>query len=372
MFHILSEPVAQPYIALVAGVVFIALVNSLYANDFSFSRYQERLIRRRKKVALLFKKFLSNLKKLTQESWQFFSGAAFAAIIFVGFIFFTGGSFIHSPAVEAASKAISTPHSATRTVIDTTKSWSYNFSTQPNGPIDSKIFNVEDGPTKASYNNELETYSNRTSNVRVQDGDLILTAKPESKDGKAYTSGRVDTDGSFSFIYGTLEVQAKLPRGVGTWPAAWLMPSESRYIAADFPSATDQTRLYSLNGELDFLEAVGYLPGQNIPAAHSYNSLGQTAQYTPGYITNPYDEYHMYGIIKTPTSIEFTIDGNVYARRDKTGNGALDWPYDQPYFLILNLSIGGVWAGKDGIDDSSAPWQYMIKSISYTPLTNTN
>ena len=146
------------------------------------------------------------------------------------------------------------------------------------------------------------------------------------------------------------------------------MPSVPRYMAKDFSTATDQSRLYSLNGELDFLESVGYLPGQNVPAAHSYDSLAQVSQYTPGYIANPYDEYHTYGIVKTPNTIEFTIDGHVYAQRIKTSNDPLVWPFDQPYYLTLNLAIGGTWAGKDGVDESSAPWQYLIKSIHYTPL----
>jgi|GEM_PF-2466538 len=371
MFHFLSESSVQPYIALVVGLVFIASVSSLYGNDFSLTRYKERYARRQKKITSALKKFLKGLRKITLESWQFFFGAAFATLIFVLLMFAAGGSFSHLPTVASVASTLSA-HSATRTVIDTSKPWTYDFSTADSGPIDTKIFNVENGPTKADYNNELETYSNRTDNVRVENGALVLEAKPESKDGKSYTSGRIDTAGSFSFIYGTLEVKAKLPRGVGTWPAAWLMPSNPRYLAADFPTATDQTRLYSLNGELDFLESVGYQPGVNIPAAHSYNSLAQVAQYTPGFVVNPYDEYHTYGIVKTPTLIEFTIDGQVYAHRQKTGDSALDWPFDQPYFLILNLSLGGTWAGKDGIDDSSAPWQYMIQSISYSPPSSTH
>jgi len=94
----------------------------------------------------------------------------------------------------------------------------------------------------------------------------------------------------------------------------------------------------------------------------------RSAVYTPGFITNPYDEFHRYGIIKRPNSVEFTIDGDVYARRDKTSDNPLEWPFNQPYFLILNLSIGGTWAGKYGVDDASAPWKYEIKSISYSPF----
>jgi beta-glucanase (GH16 family) len=368
MFHYLSEPAVQPYVALVGGTLFIAIIRSLASNDYSLNTYKRRFISRRKKLTSAIKGFFRGFKKLAHISWPFFSGAAFATIVFVAFTLFSGAAYSHDSAIDSVASALSI-HSASRTVIDTSKPWVYDFSKLPNGPIDTKIFNLENGPTTASYNNEAETYTNRTDNVRVQDGTLVIEAQPESRDGKDYTSGRIDTNGSFSFIYGTLEVEAKLPRGVGTWPAAWLMPSEPRYLASDFPSATDQTRIYTLNGELDFLESVGYLPGQNIPAAHSYDSLGQAAQYTPGFISDPYDGYHSYGIIKTPSSIEFTIDGNVYASRQKTGDDPLSWPFDQPYYLILNLALGGTWAGKDGIDDSSAPWEYMIKSITYTPPT---
>ncbi|MDB5180143.1 MAG: glycoside hydrolase family 16 protein [Candidatus Saccharibacteria bacterium] len=369
MFHISNGSELEKYLATIAVSVLLVVVFLF----FRLSRRQKRALRYSIKAKAFFRSLYKTLREFVGESWQFFTGIMFAVIVFAVFTFLSGGMFSHSTTTIAdAVTTTSSVHSATRTVIDTSKAWTYDFSTQPNGPIDSKIFNIENGPTKADYNNELETFTNRTANVRVQDGALVLQAQPENRDGKAYTSGRVDTNGSFSFIYGTLTVEAKIPRGVGTWPAAWLMPSNPRYQAADSPSATDQTRIYSLNGELDFLESVGYVPGQNIPASHSYNSLAQTAQYTPAFVSNPYDAYHSYGIVKTATSIEFTLDGQVYARRDKTSGDPLSWPFDQPYYLILNLSLGGSWAGKYGVDDSSAPWQYQIKSITYTPSTVAN
>ncbi len=369
MFHIISEPGAQPYIVLVSGTVFVGLTYLLYSDNFSFSDYRKMFIRRTKKAGLAFNKFFKTLKRKLYKNRQFFYGAAFSAIVFTAFSFISAGGLSHF--TETASIApVASASVATKTTLDSSKAWKYDFSTQQNGALDSKIFNIENGPTKANYNNELETFTNRTDNVRVQDGVLVLEAKPENKDSKAYTSGRIDTHGSFSFTYGTLEIEAKLPKGNGTWPAAWLMPASPRYQAADFPSAIDQNRLYTLNGELDFLESVGYLHNQNIPAAHSYNSLAQGDQYTPGFTTNPYDEYHRYGIVKTPNLIEFTIDGKVYASRVKTSDDPLSWPFNQPYYLIINLSLGGKWAGKYGIDTSSAPWQYMIKSISYSPSTN--
>lgn len=304
-----------------------------------------------------------------RQNWQFFAGIAFTLISLSALSLSMGASVqVDLPqSVSAIQRGVRQP---SRHVVDTTRSWEYDFSKQPDGQIDTTVWNIESGTTKADYNNELQTYTNRPDNVRVEDGALILEAKPESRDGKAYTSGRVDTNESFSFVYGKLEVEAQLPRGVGTWPAAWLLPSSYRYQPQDFPNATDSTRLWTLNGELDFLEAVGYQPGQNIPAAHSYNSLGRPPVNTPGFVANPYDTYHRYGIIKTPSAIQFTIDDRIYASREKTSDNPLDWPFDQAYHLVLNLAIGGKWAGRYGVDDKSAPWQYKIKSVRYSPLAD--
>jgi beta-glucanase (GH16 family) len=313
-----------------------------------------------------FHKMPLRFKNALNESWQLLICIAF---VFMA-LFALNFSFVRSESVQAIFSTVNTTARALmRTKVDTSKPWTYNFATQPDGALDPKYWNIENGPTKANYNNELQTFADRTDNVRVEDGALVLEALPGNRDNKAYTSGRVDTNGSFNFLYGTLEVDAKLPRGVGTWPAAWLIPSNPRYKAADFKSATDQARLWTLNGELDFLESVGYLPGRNIPAAHSYNSLGRNPIYTPGIIANPYDEYHRYGIIKTPTSIQFTIDGVTYARRDKTSDDPLEWPFDQPYYLVMNLSLGGQWAGKYGVDNSLAPWKFSVRSITYTPAS---
>jgi beta-glucanase (GH16 family) len=252
--------------------------------------------------------------------------------------------------------------------IDTTNPWYYTFSNAQNPLLDTSLWTIENGITTATYNNELQTYTNRLENVRVEDGSLVIEARTEQRDGQAYTSARINTRDSFAFTYGTLEVDMKLPRGVGTWPAAWLMPNNERYKHADFPEVSDTKRSWALNGEIDFMETVGYLPGEIIPAAHNYNSLGGTASYTPGFVDDPYTAYHRYGVIKTRESITFTIDGVPYASRHKTSDNPLDWPYDQSYYLILNLAIGGKWAGAHGVDETMAPWKMHVRSISYKPL----
>ncbi len=262
---------------------------------------------------------------------------------------------------------IEVPQAATGKV-DASKPWFYTFNAEQSRALDPSIWTVENSVTTATYNKELQTYTNRPENVRIEGDALVIEAHVEQRDGQSYTSARINTRNAFAFTYGKLEVDIKLPRGVGTWPAAWLMPNDERYKVADFPSVTDPRRQWALNGEIDFMEAVGYLPGEIIPATHGYNSLGGAATYTPGVVNKPYDAYHRYGIIKTPESISFTIDGVPYASRTKTSDNPLDWPYDQSYYLILNLAIGGEWAGAQGVDETTAPWKMHVRSIAYRPL----
>lgn len=251
----------------------------------------------------------------------------------------------------------------------TTKGWVSDFTKLPNGTLSNSDWNYTIGTQVADINNEAQTYTDSSENVRIENSALVIEAKAEAKDGKAYTSARIDTNGKFSFTYGTLEVRMKLPSGTGTWPAAWLLPEKNIYSAADYGISSTDPLASQLNGEIDFMEAIGSLPGQNIPAAHSYNQLKTGVVYTPGFVTNPYSEYHTYGIVKTPTKITFTIDGVAYASRTKTSDSPLDWPYNQPYYLIINIALGGSWAGAQGIDATTAPWVLSVASINYTPLS---
>ncbi len=247
--------------------------------------------------------------------------------------------------------------------------WVYTFDERTSPTIDMLFWNVENGVEVSNYNSELQAYTDRTSNVRVEGDSLVIEAKPEQLYGKNYTSARINTQGTMSFTYGTLEVDMKLPRGTGTWPAAWLMPDNNRYSPTELGVDPNSPSAWALNGEIDFLESVGYIPGEVIPAVHNYNSMTQQKTiYTPGMVPDMYDTYHRYGVIKTPDSITFTIDGKPYASRVKQSDNPLDWPYDQSYYLILNLAIGGKWAGAEGVDESSAPWKMHVRSISYQPL----
>jgi len=246
--------------------------------------------------------------------------------------------------------------------------WTYMFSNFPDGPVPESEWNFESGNKVADYNSELQAYTARTENVRIEDGLLVIEAKKENLYGKQYTSARINTLGTFDFTYGTLEVEAMLPRGVGTWPALWMMPSNNIYNPADYGISETDKFHWAVNGEIDFMEAIGRIPNQIIPSAHNFNQLKGRSLYTPVRVNDAYSEFHRYGIIKTPTAITFTLDGVPYATREKKSDNPLDWPHDQPYYLIINLAIGGNWAGADGIDDESGPWQMKVKSLSYRPL----
>ncbi len=254
--------------------------------------------------------------------------------------------------------------------------WGIDFTKMSDGELDPRIWHFSEGRQEADYNGEAQTYTNDKKNVRIEGGQLVIETHAEHRDGQLFTSARVNTLGSFDFEYGTIEVETALPDGAGTWPAAWLLPSNPRYDPAQFGISWDDPSAFAVNGEIDFLEAVGIHRNQNIPATHSYNSrhTGQVT-YTPGKVADAYNEFHTYGVIKKPGLLEFTIDGEVYASRKKESDDPLQWPFEQRYYLILNLAMGGPWAGSEtekfppnGIDMSMQEhWKYRIKKINYVP-----
>lgn len=257
----------------------------------------------------------------------------------------------------------------------TTSAWVYNFGNLPSGALPSKDWNFEEGNLVPSYNREAQTYTSRPENVRVENGHLVIEGRQESYNERSYTSARINTLGKFSFTYGTIEVDAKLPRGSGTWPAAWLLPADSKYNPEDLGIDDADTCRWATNGEIDFLEAIGRTPNQNIPATHTYNSLhNKKSRYTPAHIKDPYSKFHRYGITKSPGKIEFTLDGKTYATREQSSENPKDWPFEQSYYVIINLALGGGWGADskhfppDGIDTSKAPWQLQVRSLSYKPL----
>ena len=259
--------------------------------------------------------------------------------------------------------------------MDPSKPWVYDFGKLPDGPIPERDWNYITGTDIPDIHGEAEIYTSRPENVRVQNGLLVIEGRKENYGGRAFTSARIDTKGKFAFTYGHIEVLMEVPDGVGSWPAAWMMPDQPMYNPDDFGVGANDPYRWAMNGEIDFAEMIGSIPGQNIPAAHSIGRLRAGVDYTPGTISKPYTQFHRYGLIKTPDKLTFTIDGKPFAHRTPNSNSPMDWPFNQPYYLILDLALGGTWAGSEkqkyppyGIDTKHSPWLMRIKQIYYKPI----
>ncbi len=261
--------------------------------------------------------------------------------------------------------------------FESTASWSDDFSTEKNGPINSDKWNTVTGPPIA--NGEIQYYTNDPSNVRIENGLLTLQAQKQSIDGLNYTSGRIDTLGKQDFEYGKLEITAKLPAGVGTWPAIWLAPTKSVYSTSNIPAGANP---YYANGELDIAETSGVEAHVIYCIAHSAvkptNNTYPNKYYSTLKLPDSDKTFHTYGVSWTPDEITFTIDNQVCY---KTKKGPTDdftkWPYNQPYHLIINQAVGGTYFTgdkkkypPDGIDLSALPSQMQIKDVKYFKLIN--
>ncbi|MBN2615276.1 MAG: glycoside hydrolase family 16 protein [Bacteroidales bacterium] len=202
-------------------------------------------------------------------------------------------------------------------------------------------------------NNELENYTDQ--NALVNNGFLSIVAKlvgPGQSVGD-YTSSRINTSGKKEFLYGIVEVKAKLPGGRGTWPAFWMLGSDIGQVG--WPAC----------GELDIMENVGYDPTWVQGSIHTPSSYGNTVNNGRIQVTDCDSAYHIYGMTWTPSKIKFWVDdpSNAYYTYSPAVKDASNWPFNKPCFIILNLAIGGNWGGAQGVDDSVFPQTYKIDYV---------
>lgn len=276
-----------------------------------------------------------------------------------------------------ASKSADTP-AQDNPLFATTPSWSQNFAGQTSGQPDPRYWNTLVGPAENS-NKEQQYYSANSANVRIEDGALRLIATHQAEpDGYNYGSARLETEGKQAFLYGRIDITAKLPSGVGTWPAIWLLPDNNIY--AD-KSPTSNTLRYKNGGEIDILEAVGFQPDIIYGIAHTVSDLSRhpdgTGSYSAVNVPNSSTTFNKYTLLWTPTSMTFAVnDKSYYTYTRASGADYTSWPFDQPFYLIANLAMGGSWGGMDtahypgnGIDNSALPASLDIRSIYYYPYT---
>jgi beta-glucanase (GH16 family) len=178
-------------------------------------------------------------------------------------------------------------------------------------------------------NNESQFYTNRTDNVLVSNGTLKIIAKKEAYSGSNYTSTRLLSKGKFSFKYGKVEVSAKLPGGVGTWPAIWMLGDNIATVG--WPAC----------GEIDIMEQKGSDMNRIFNTVHYTGFSGGGAVGTSFLINNVTTQFHKYGIIWSSSSVQFLVDDVV----TYTFSNAANLPFNQNFFLLLNMAMGGTFGG---------------------------
>lgn len=224
--------------------------------------------------------------------------------------------------------------------------WEENFNGKK---LDEKVWNFELGdgcPNICGWgNNERQIYTK--NNHSVENGFLIINV---NKEGNIYTSTRITTAGKKEFKYGYIEARAKIPVGKGIWPAFWMLGSNIKQVG--WPKA----------GEIDILEYVGKEPDMVFTSLHTQDSHGNTINTKKTRFENIEEGFHTYAIDWTEEKIEFFVDGqSVYTFNPSDKNSDV-WPFNQPFYFILNVAVGGNFGGPD-VDDSIFPQKFIIDYI---------
>ncbi|MDT0445853.1 family 16 glycosylhydrolase [Streptomyces sp. DSM 41886] len=213
-------------------------------------------------------------------------------------------------------------------------------------------------------NHELQYYTPGNANAALDgQGNLVITARRENPGNYAcwygrceYTSARMNTAGRFTAQYGHVEARMKLPRGQGMWPAFWMLGNDIGSIG------------WPASGEIDVMENVGFEPGTVHGTLHGPGYSG--GESIGGAYTLPggqafADGFHTFAVDWSPNAITWSVDGQVYQTRTPADLGGDPWVFNKPYFLILNLAVGGYWPGNP--DGSTVfPQQLVVDYVRVT------
>ena len=230
--------------------------------------------------------------------------------------------------------------------------WSDEFDVD--GSISTDKWNVETVPPNNGswWNGELQYYTNRPENIKVENGLLKITAIKEDYNNKKYTSARINTQDKYEFLYGRIEMKAKLPNWEGMWPAFWM-------LGANFDTVG-----WPFCGELDILEHGDYVKSSTInypglissavhygPSDHDsqYASIPNTFYFDTGQenfvraettIEKPFEDFHTYSLNWSPEKLKFFVDEEIYFEFPLAAQSS---PFDKPFFMLINLAVGGHW-----------------------------
>ncbi|MGO4209291.1 family 16 glycosylhydrolase [Terriglobus sp. 2YAB30_2] len=216
--------------------------------------------------------------------------------------------------------------------------WSDEFNGADGAPPDPTKWSIVTGG-RGFGNHELEQYTDRSENVHQERGHLVIMARKEAFTGtdgiaREYTSARLQTKGKFAQKYGRFEARIRIPKGQGMWPAFWLLGSD--IDAAGWPAC----------GEIDVMENVGFEPMKVHGTLHGPRYSGDSP--LTGAYTLPRgafsDDFHVYAVEWDEHEIRFFVDGHLYETQTTDSiPGNKRWVFDHPFYLLLNLAVGGDW-----------------------------
>ncbi len=222
-----------------------------------------------------------------------------------------------------------------------TLTWSDEFNAPDGSPVDSSKWVMETGGGGWG-NDELESYTARPQNAFIKDGNLVIKVLAEKYTGadgiaRNYTSARLKTLGKFSQTYGRFEARIKIPRGQGIWPAFWMLGNDIE--KAGWPNC----------GEIDIMENIGKEPSLVHGTIHGPGYSGDKGIGSPYALSNDQkfaDDFHVYVVEWEPKAIRFYVDDHLYVTRTPSElPKGTKWVYDHPFFLLLNVAVGGGWPG---------------------------
>ncbi|WP_406431789.1 family 16 glycosylhydrolase [Streptomyces sp. NBC_00631] len=240
--------------------------------------------------------------------------------------------------------------------------FSDTFDGAAGSPVDSSKWTMETGDNV--NNHEREYYTSGTGNAALDgQGHLVITARKENPANYQcwygtcqYTSARLNTSGKFSAQYGHVEARMKIPRGQGMWPAFWMLGTDIGSVG--WPNS----------GEIDVMENVGFEPSTvhgtiHGPGYSGSNGIGAAYSLPNGQAFA--DAFHTFAVDWAPDSVKWSVDGVVYETRTPADVGGNTWAFNKPFFLILNLAVGGYWPG-DPDGSTAFPAQLVVDSVSVT------
>jgi beta-glucanase (GH16 family) len=234
-----------------------------------------------------------------------------------------------------------------------TLTWSDEFNSSSGSPPDPAKWILDTGGNGWG-NNELEYYTNRLENAQPLNGNLVITARKENFTGpdgvtRSYTSARLKTATRFAQAYGRFEARIKVPKGRGIWPAFWMLGDNFDIVG--WPAC----------GELDIMENIGSEPSKVHGSMHGPGYSGNTP--LTGVYTLPNgkfgDDFHVFAIEWEPTALRFYVDDHHYqTRTPRDLPGGTRWVFDHPFFILLNVAVGGNFPGNP--DSSTTFPQAML------------